>query len=75
MKKNPNKCRLLRVFEYMLNTDEEHPLNVTEIQQKLLEDGTCDKLPDRKSILRDWQVLMSAAMSWRAAQTIIKASI
>lgn len=75
MKKNPNKCRLLRVFEYMLNTDEEHPLNVTEIQQKLLEDGTCDKLPDRKSILRDGQVLMSAAMSWRAAQTIIKASI
>ena len=54
MKKNPNKCRLLRVFEYMLNTDEEHPLNVTDIQQKLLEDGTCDKLPDRKSILRDW---------------------
>ena len=50
MKKNPNKCRLLRVFEYMLNTDEEHPLNVTEIQQKLLEDRTCDKLPDRKSI-------------------------
>ena len=54
MKKNPNKCRLLRVFEYMLDTDEEHPLNVTQIQQKLLEDGTCDKLPDRKSILRDW---------------------
>lgn len=54
MKKTPNKCRLLRVFEYMLQTDEEHPLNVTEIQQKLLEDGTCDKLPDRKSILRDW---------------------
>lgn len=75
MKKNPNKCRLLRVFEYMLNTDEEHPLNVTEIQQKLLEDGTCDKLPDRKSILRDWQVLMSVAMSWRDAQTIMKASI
>ena len=53
MIKNPNKYRLLRVFEYMLQTDEEHPLNVTQIQNKLAEDGFCDKLPDRKSILRD----------------------
>lgn len=53
MIKNPNKYRLLRVFEYMLQTDEEHPLNVTQMQNKLAEDGFCDKLPDRKSILRD----------------------
>lgn len=53
MIKNPNKYRLLRVFEYMLQTDEEHPLNVTQIQNKLAEDGFCDKLPDRKPILRD----------------------
>lgn len=53
MIKNPNKYRLLRVFEYMLQTDEEHPLNVTQIQNKLAEDGFCDNLPDRKSILRD----------------------
>lgn len=53
MIKNPNKYRLLRVFEHMLQTDEEHPLNVTQIQNKLAEDGFCDKLPDRKSILRD----------------------
>lgn len=53
MIKNPNKYRLLRVFEYMLQTDEEHPLNVTQIQNKLAEDGFCGKLPDRKSILRD----------------------
>ena len=53
MKKTPNKCRLLRVFEYMLNTDEEHPLNVTEIQQKLLEDGTSEKPPNRNHLNQD----------------------
>ena len=53
MIKNPNKYRLLRVFEYMLQTDEAHPLNVTQIQNKLAQDEFCDKLPDRKSILRD----------------------
>ena len=40
-----NKCRLLRVFEYMQNTDE------------LLENGVCDREPDRKSIMRDLQTL------------------
>lgn len=43
-----NKCRLLRVFEYMQNTDEQHPLNITQIIAKLLEDGVCDREPDRK---------------------------
>ena len=71
MKKTPNKCRLLRVFEYMLNTDEEHPLNVTEIQQKLLEIN----FRTVSLFYGTGQVLMSVAMSWRAAQTIIKASI
>lgn len=52
-----NKCRLLRVFEYMQNTDEQHPLNITQIIAKLLEDGVCDREPDRKSIMRDLQTI------------------
>lgn len=52
-----NKYRLLRVFEYMQNTDEQHPLNITQIIAKLLEDGVYDREPDRKSIMRDLQTI------------------
>ena len=55
--KNPNKYRLLRVFEYMQKTDEAHPLNVTQLIEKLQEDGGLEKTPDRKSILRDLQCI------------------
>ena len=55
--KNPNKYRLLRVFEYMQHTDINHPLNVTQILEKLKAEGVLDKEPDRKSILRDLQTI------------------
>ena len=67
-----NKCRLLRVFEYMQNTDEQHPLNITQIIAKLLEDGVCDREPDRKSICR---LLKRAVTSWKPVKTITMASI
>lgn len=55
--KNPNKYRLLRVFEYMQDTDEEHPLNITQIIAKLQQDDEYEKEPDRKSVMRDLQAI------------------
>ena len=55
--KNPNKYRLLRVFEYMQDTDEEHPLNISQLIAKLQEDDEYEKEPDRKSIMRDLQAI------------------
>lgn len=52
-----NKCRLLRAFEYMQDTDEEHPLNISQLIAKLQEDDEYEKEPDRKSIMRDLQTL------------------
>lgn len=53
--KNPKKYRLLRVFEYMQNTDADNPLNVTQILEKLAEDYGITA--DRKSIMRDLQTI------------------
>lgn len=66
--KNLNKCRLLRVFEYMQNTDEQHPLNITQIIAKLLEDGVCDHEPDRKSIMRDLQTIEACGYKLEACE-------
>ena len=63
-----NKCRLLRVFEYMQNTDEQHPLNITQIIAKLLEDGVCDREPDRKSIMRDLQTIEACGYKLEACE-------
>lgn len=63
-----NKCRLLRVFEYMQNTDEQHPLNITQIIAKLLEDGVCDHEPDRKSIMRDLQTIEACGYKLEACE-------
>lgn len=53
--KNPNKYRLIRVLEYMKRTDEAHPLNITQLMDKLYQDEGIKA--DRKSIMRDLQCL------------------
>ncbi len=53
--KNPKKYRLLRVFEYMQNTDADNPLNITQILGKLAADYGISA--DRKSIMRDLQTI------------------
>lgn len=66
--KNPNKYRLLRVFEYMQDTDAEHPLNVTQIIEKLQQDDDYEKEPDRKSIMRDLAAIEACGYELAASE-------
>ena len=69
---NEKKPRLLLVFEMLQRTDVEHPLNTTEIINKLKQ---CGVEAERKAVLRDLKALQAVDIKLLSVTITIAAII